>query len=711
MRNNKYRYLGLLLPFLLGVFMLFLPLVRDFHVESALIAATLGSFWAAIRACRSSLNLREDFREATRVLAGIFLIGLPLFLYSFFTGCLSVHGIGFWLLYPVPSVYLGYAVGRLLRHWNIPYRRFLSFLLLFVIAAGVLLFELMNYPQVYFFNHIWGGWPGPIYDEVIEVGSSLLFFRTITLFWILLVWQLPLIGRSGESKWIVIFSGLALLISYTQMAEMGIISPRSWIQQQLGSERTTRHFELYYDDRYYSENEIDLLAVEHEFFYQILSDTLGLEPEREGKIESYLYGHAWQKKNIVGAKYTSFVPIWLEQDQLHIARQQLDGTLQHELVHVLSKRFGNELFHGSWSIGLVEGLAVALAPDRSGRSTIDQIVAAEQPYPDATTMRNALSPWGFYTGRSGISYTTTGSFVRYLLQTYPVSHFRAAYSGGDLASHYPDPLEQLIAGWHQKLDSVEVDTVDRSIANRIYSRPSLFEQQCPHVVSERAGLIDRYRFHLARRDTTRALEQLDQLIVHEPGNYRLLTEWAYMHLDLLQHDEVRKVASLEDSSTVLQLLYADAFRLSGDTLQSNQHLYRGVELVAIENDTSFDELFASRLDGDQWDYYMGVTYHETLFDSLDFEQFYYRTKVRQVLLALEEERWDRFKSYARMLLDLPLDPTYFEAYLNMIHQLAFLREIDLAEQYIGKLEEHSLRLRYRERLEEERAWIRFIRTI
>lgn len=73
---------------------------------------------------------------------------------------------------------------------------------------------------------------------------------------------------------------------------------------------------------------------------------------------------------------------------------------------------------------MIEGIAEAIAKDASPESTLDQIISAESPYPSPQQMKNALSNSGFYSSASSISYTTAGSFVQFLLNNYPVEHFK-----------------------------------------------------------------------------------------------------------------------------------------------------------------------------------------------------------------------------------------------------------------------------------------------
>ncbi|MDZ7680912.1 MAG: hypothetical protein U5J63_04160 [Fodinibius sp.] len=434
MQNKHYI---LLVPIVLGIALLVIPLVGDFHIESALLVSLVGCFWAGIRACDSPRS-RGDFWDALQVVGYLFLVGLPLLINALLTGCFSIHGLAFWLIFPLPSVYFGYALGRLFRLWDLPYRRILVVAILLVVAVGIFLVELLTFPQVYFFNHVWGGWPGPIYDEVVEVNGSAVFFRSLTLLWALFFWQIPEMGRDRFAKWIVGFAAVAIAFSYMQLPGLGVISPRAYLQQVLGGTQTTEHFEIYYDTNHYSDYEVQLLARKHEFYYRQIANQLELPPrDSTNKIESYLYAHPWQKKELVGAKFTSYVPVWLRQDQLHIAKQQIDHSLKHELVHVMAKQFGNELFNASWSIGLIEGLAVAIDGGSSKTSTIDQIVVSEKPYPNAEQLQQSFSPLGFYGGRSGVNYVTSGSFVKFLMERYRIRDLKEAYRTGNIADSYP----------------------------------------------------------------------------------------------------------------------------------------------------------------------------------------------------------------------------------------------------------------------------------
>lgn len=693
---------------LIGVFLLFIPLLGDFHIESAMLASLVGCFWAGIRACNSSET--EDFFVALRIGGTLFLVCLSLLINAIFTGCFSIDGLAFWLLFPLPSVFFGYAVGRLFRSWNVPYRRLLTVFVLITVGFGILIYELLNYPQVYFFNHVWGGWPGPIYDEAVRVSGSAVFFRSLTVLWAVLLWHIPLLNKEKYAKWIVGFAAVSILIGNTQLAEFGVTTPRIHLQHVLSGQKTTDHFELYYDQRLYSDYEIDLLAKEHEFYFKQIADQLELPPrDSADKIESYLYAHPWQKKELVGAKFTSYVPVWLQQDQLHIAKQQIATSLRHELVHILAKQFGN-WYNASWSAGLIEGLAVAVDGGSSGTSTIDQLVVSQETYPTAQELEQMFSLWGFYSGRSGVNYTTSGSFVRYLMENHPIEPLKQAYATGRISEAYGVGWETMAEDWKQSLDTIETDTVDQQVASRVFGIPSLFEQKCPHVISDFAKAWDNYQFYLANRDTAEALTFLNQAVAKADSAIPAKTEWSYRHLVIGDPAKVRKAASLQDSTVDLQLLYADAFALSKNWEQANQHLKRAKNLFAENPDSLLKPAIETRNDKRQWQIYRQLTYHRKLPDAATFSEANHRTKVRALRQVIKREQWQRFEPFAKQMLNDRFQQLYFDDYLMIIHHLAFRDKTNLASRLIEKLSEMPLRVRYRERLQQEKDWIKFLQS-
>src|SRR5699024_6065390 len=132
-----------IMPILVGIGLLWVPLLGDFHIESAVLASLIGCFWAGWLSCSPPAG-KDDFRAALIVSGYLYLVGLPLLIMAIVNGCFSIHGLGYWLIYPLPSIFFGYAIGRLLRKWHIQRRRLFTFVILLLIAVGILLIEFFS---------------------------------------------------------------------------------------------------------------------------------------------------------------------------------------------------------------------------------------------------------------------------------------------------------------------------------------------------------------------------------------------------------------------------------------------------------------------------------------------------------------------------------------------------------------------------------------
>ena len=649
---------------LAGCLVLFIPLVRDLHIESALLAAITGCLIAVIHAARG--NRSTDLRRVGGLITVIYTAGLPLLIYALAVGCYSFHGLGFWIFYPSFSILFGYSITRFFRITG--YRRASLWGLTVVLFVGLggFLLEFFTLPQVYFHNHVWGGWPGPIYDEDVRLGTSVIFFRSITLSWVVLLWVFPDVRRSRVYLFLAAAMVVNLLLSYTRLAENGVISPREWIQRELGGYHATENFDIFYDPSAYSDEEMGMIAAWHEFHLAELTSALGIDFDyAENRIESYLYAHPWQKQKMTGAKFTSYVPVWQKKDQMHIAKTAISPSLRHELVHVAAKQFGNRLLNASWSIGLVEGLAVALDVRSNGIATTDQLVAAAKPYPDARDMTSAFSVTGFYGGRSSVNYTTTGSFVRWLLDEYPADLFREAYRTGRIERCYGATMEELVSGWHDFLDTVEYDDTQREAAIALFAVPSIFEKPCPHLVTEAFRNFDDYRRYLSEGDTLTALNALERAKYLQPENDRLWSAWTYHNLAMGRFEEVyTSDISTYANYAPLRLQQVDALIL-GNRYDEAENLLKIVLADTSLTGRGVQNSAAQRADMGEWQKRLRAVYrhHElTAAEALEFGNdialLYFRqllaTGGYQSIIEQREiaERLEFHPAYTDVFLDL-----------------------------------------------------------
>ncbi len=336
-------------------------------------------------------------------------------------------------------------------------------------------------PPVFLFNPLVGYFAGPIYDGHIPVGGRYLVARAIDLcvalaFLALAWWRLRLVPA-----WIATLIAAFAIGALGARPSLGIRPNRELIRQALGSCLETPNFRIHYDARSITPDEIEALAIDHEWQLRRISALLGTDPPRM-RIGSYIYPDADTKKRWIGAGQTSLEdPIAHE---FHInAAPSPHPVLAHELAHVLSTPIGLPGIGISARFGLVEGLASALGDRPRDRLTLHQRAGALRMLellPEIETIAGAV---GFWTEAGPRAYAAMGSFVRWLLETRGPGLFARAYRWGEFESAYGEPLRNLIEGWDRFLEEVDLSEEDLRYAELLFQRPSILNRRCAHAVA------------------------------------------------------------------------------------------------------------------------------------------------------------------------------------------------------------------------------------
>ena len=672
------------IPLSLGIIALFIPLIRDLHFESAMVASVLGCFVAAYSASKSTEPVSEA-RNLLRVLGWVYLPAVLLLLVTLIRGCFSADGLLFWLFNPSLSVLFGYAVGRYFRVNGFQKPLRWANLVLVIVAVGIFLFEFFTLPQLYFFNHVWGHWPGPIYDEEVQFTTSVVVFRFITLCWVGVFWLMPHFKDRKQAQYLTFLFFGGLVLSYLRLSESGIISPNEYIETRLGGHLQTEYADVYYSADLLPDEEVSRIAALNEFHIAELRDTL--QVDSEDRISAYIYGHGWEKKRLTGAKFTSYVPVWTSRPQYHINRQAVDGSLRHELVHVLGKDFGNRLLNASWSIGLVEGVAVALSPAEQRRATVDQMVKANEAWLEPDELERLFSVTGFYRQAGPMSYTIAGSFVQYLLKNYPVEKFKEAYRRSSIDAGYETSLDTLQAGWKRHLQTIELDQQERRAGIQAFAIPSIFDQDCPRLVTTYQEAIDRSRFHLAERDTTSALTALEQAIEAEPEEPQAVRQKMELVAQQQNWDKILEM-EIPDSTDWLSplFIYADGLKASGKQDRADEML-QNLDSLANEASSHRNEV---SMRTSNWDDLLKVTYHpaEMRLDHVDrlplALQWIWLNKLHQ------QEHYDKVIEFASSLQPR-YHPAYHRAFLTISEFLAANGYADTALNWLNAVNSEQMR--------------------
>lgn len=559
----------------LGLALWMVPLLRVLHVESASVVAGVGfvaSGLASIGAFRTGAAFGPVLRHHLALLAIPWALLTLTVLWTPNLG--YAQGLLLYITFTVPSVALAVALAYAITGTRVR-RPKLSFLGI-TLAVLVLppLYDLGLHAQFYHYNHVFGGVLGPIYDEELAIRPGLFAFRGLTLLWATAAF---LFGQARRTKPVRMRLAAVLLLiglHYAAAGWMGFNTPAWRLRQALPGHVQTAHFDLYFDPAALSVEAARRVAREHEWRYAQLRDTLGFSVE--GRIQSYLYPDPRTRARLTGAALTSVAPVWLPAPQMHLLQSRLGDVLAHELVHVFSRQFGLPVLRASRQVGLVEGLAVALEPPDGLPSPHEQVVSAALASGDTLLtgrLAGSLGAGGFWTGRGAVSYTTTGSFVRYLVDTYGAQKVQAVYAWGDFERVYGKPVEVLAEEWEAALYRLYLVALGAGpLARQRFGVPSLFEQKSPHYVPRHVRQTRRARQRLATADTLGALTLLEQALEAAPDYAEALDLWAALRLAQGEPSQVLDRVGPETQSVALTVRRADALAMLGDSV-SARHAY------------------------------------------------------------------------------------------------------------------------------------------
>lgn len=580
-----------------------MPVLREFHLPSASVVALTGCFVAAIGAARSTFknSVLSGIRDAGEWAAIVLVSGVPLLVGALIRGCFSGDGLLFWLLIPAPSVFLGFAIGRYFRMAGFRFPALLSMFTLLFISIVLFLIEFYNYPQLYFFNHVWGHFPGPLYDGHISFNINTLFFRYMTVAWAGVVWLAPSFHKTKAVRLPVLLITLSLILCYMNLSRAGVISPEESIRKNLGGMMQTTFGIVWYDQSL-PEAEIRLLADLKDFHIGEIAETLELDMSGFPPVHTYIYRHEWQKKRLTGAGQTSYVPVWHRNPQLHTHFPVAQRVLRHELVHVLAKDFSNRWIGASPSIGMTEGLAAALESRNNPAISPDQLVAGQDAFPDVEYMRGLMGWTGFYEKSGRLSYTVSGSFMGWLLDNYPADQIKKAYRKGRFDGIFEDGFETLVSGWHQHLSTIPVDTADRIASARLFALPGIAEVRCAFVQSRRQARLEQARMMLATGDREGAFALLTETVRNERIIPSTVELWGVTGLALGMEAMITEVLDTKHpgpSDLRARQVYADALFLTG-------RVYEAHRVMGIREDQQ--QAYPLRSDPDIWGQMLQVRY-------------------------------------------------------------------------------------------------------
>ena len=277
-KENFYLLVILLIIAVINLALLQFPLTNVFGYEFAAINALLLSFLSALYSISyfKKFSTQDEKPETFRLFKAYLLFLIIPFLISvgnsFFVGfCSFYDGILFYLVLTLPSVIVGGALAAIAMN---TFSRFQT-LIVSLIYLGILsitLFELYLNPQVYFFNPVYGYFPGTIYDEGLSVSSKLFFYRCINIIFfgiIFLVLGKRIKEKKRANKNLIMVVLLLSGIFYYFSPHLGYSTTYGRLSNELPVTLETENF-IIHTDRAIQQEELKLIALNQEFYLQQL---------------------------------------------------------------------------------------------------------------------------------------------------------------------------------------------------------------------------------------------------------------------------------------------------------------------------------------------------------------------------------------------------------------------------------------------------------
>lgn len=376
--------------------------------------------------------------------------------------------------------------------------------------VGIGLARFYNAPPVFSYSPLVGYFPGNLYDERIELGAALGWARMEAAAWVLASlsamscfldmgtwrWRLPASASRHHvaAACVALTAGIGAATLHHRSGELGYAVEASDIQHALAGRLETAHFVIHYADTAEIRQDIQLIGDDHELRFAQVTAALGIMPRR--KIHSYYFSSGEQKASLMGARDVEMAKPWRHEIYLE-HRAFPHGSLRHEIAHIVAAEFGDPWFRVSArsvaglpllvNPGLIEGLAVAADwPGGYDRElTPHQATRAMQEL-GFTPSIDALLSLRFLSLSSARSYTTAGSFVRFLLERHGAQALRALYeSGGDFEESYGVPAATLQREWRSLIEAISLRPEEVEATRERFRQVGVFSRPCPHAIASR----------------------------------------------------------------------------------------------------------------------------------------------------------------------------------------------------------------------------------
>ncbi|MCB9606314.1 MAG: hypothetical protein H6716_06975 [Polyangiaceae bacterium] len=395
-------------------------------------------------------------------------------------------------------------------------------------SIGVSVVRFVTSPMVFAYDPFVGYFSGSIYDTVINA-QGLLTYRLGTLATLAALSCAAFhveLGPQGKLYWqrrgrpgVLLLAAAALLVSVgitISGPTLGHYYTTADIKHELGGEYSYGRCDLAYDAALPRGLMIATARDCDAHIHQLEAFFGAPGPER---VTAYFFANGQQKQRLMGAMNVYIAKPWRREVYLQ-AQGYPHPVLGHELAHVVSGAYAKGPFKVPGRMlgvfanpGLIEGTAVAAAPDEDADLTLQQWARAMLDLKLLPSLERVFH-LGFLGENSSTAYTVAGAFVEWFRTEQGKEALRRWYGGETLRAITGKDLEGLEQDWLQSLQKVEVPPAAMGVAKARFDRPAVFGRHCPHTVDR---LLEQARA-LASNDPNGSLKACSELLALEPEN-------------------------------------------------------------------------------------------------------------------------------------------------------------------------------------------------
>lgn len=519
-KKSKVRFnlFLLLIIIITNLIFTFFPLLNILSYETSVFNGVLFAFISGLYWLKEKpLSQNKSIRSNILFYLTLFLI--PLIILSFSTiicqECPFSDGILFYLVLALPSIFVGIGLSEFSLSISKKFNILIFIILYFVVLFGFLP-ELYFNPQIYFFNPIFGYFPGVIYDENIRITNNLITYRCLNLgFAIFTVLCIYYVKKKSKSLQLIVISIITLLYlsSFFLKSMFGFATNINRIETELKGKIEINHFIIYFP-KSISEKDKKLLLWNHLYYYN--KNEKLLKTKVNDKITSIIFESGKQKKQLFGAENADVTKPWM--NQFYINFNNYKNSLNHELLHVFSKKFGKGFFNlpNNYNPGLVEGFATAF-DNNYDNYDIDYLAFLAYKNNIKISLKNLFANLSFFSNASSLSYIFAGSFIKYLSKAYSVEKVEQLYSNPNFKLIFGEDVQKLEKRYYNYLNSLKFD-YNPNKAKFYFGRLPLIKKYCVRAAAKELNSA----WDLFNRHKTKRAEKLFTEIFRYSNTYSSL---------------------------------------------------------------------------------------------------------------------------------------------------------------------------------------------